>query len=246
MLRRGLYSLFACVMLMAGMVGTGVTAGTAHAVACRTWSHLPLEPGESNADVRHLQVRVAGWVTSGERLAYDGVYGARTEAAVRKFQKAYNLKVDGIAGEQTIRKINQLSDSDCTPIHFSYAELNRCNSSWAGGAVSASTAKRNALRVMWKLEAIRHKLGDDPITVSSGFRSDACQPAGSRADSRHRFGDAADLTAGSVARRCAYAIRGKTSGFSEILGQGYDGHNDHTHLAHDPSPYWAAPSCSGF
>ncbi|MDT0401932.1 MULTISPECIES: D-Ala-D-Ala carboxypeptidase family metallohydrolase [Streptomyces] len=245
MVRRALYSLLACVMLMIGMVGTGVTAGTAHAVACRTWSNLPLEPGESNEDVRQLQIRVAGWVTSGERLSYDGVYGDRTEAAVRKFQAAYNLDVDGVAGTQTITKINQLSDSDCTPIHFSYAELNRCNSTWAGGAVSAATAKANALKTMWKLEAIRHKLGDTSMTVSSGFRSDACQPPDSAPSSRHRYGDAADLT-GTLARRCSYAVQGKSAGFSEILGQGYAGHNDHTHLAHDPSPFWSAPGCSNF
>ncbi|MFE4174344.1 D-Ala-D-Ala carboxypeptidase family metallohydrolase [Streptomyces sp. NPDC056909] len=247
MLRRALHSLLATVMLMTGIiVGVGTTAGTAHAVACRTWSNLPLQPGESNEDVRQLQIRVAGWVASGERLSYDGVYGARTEAAVRRFQEAYNLAVDGVAGTQTITKINQLSDSDCTPIHFAYSELNRCNTTWAGGAVTAATAKSNALRTMWKLEAIRHKLGDNPITVSSGFRSDACQPPDSEPTSRHRYGDAADLTAGTVAARCAFAVKGKTSGFSEILGQGYEGHNDHTHLAHDPSPYWSAPGCASY
>lgn len=32
----------------------------------------------------------------------DGVYGSRTEAAVRKYQARYGLKVDGMAGPQTL------------------------------------------------------------------------------------------------------------------------------------------------
>ncbi|NUS28038.1 MAG: peptidase M15, partial [Streptomyces sp.] len=28
-----------------------------------------------------------------------------------------------------------------------------------------------------------------------------------------------------------------------ILGPGYPDHNDHTHVALDPSPYWSAPTC---
>jgi zinc D-Ala-D-Ala carboxypeptidase len=42
--------------------------------------------------------------------------------------------------------------------------------------VSASQARSNALRLMWQLEALRHALGDRRMTVSSGFRSLACNP----------------------------------------------------------------------
>ena len=38
-------------------------------------------------------------------IAADGVFGARTEAAVRLFQKVNNLVVDGIAGQVTWRKL---------------------------------------------------------------------------------------------------------------------------------------------
>ncbi|GAA3210244.1 hypothetical protein GCM10020256_08150 [Streptomyces thermocoprophilus] len=183
-----------------------------------------------------------GWVTSGERLAYDGRYGARTAAAVKRFQAAYGLTADGVAGPQTYSKIYALQDADCTPVHFSYAELNHCNSDWSGGAVSAATAKANALKTMWKLEAMRHALGDVPITVSSGFRSYACnRAAGGSATSRHLYGDAADLT-GSPSL-CRLAQQARTHGFSEILGPGYPDHNDHAHVALDPSPYWSAPKC---
>jgi len=89
---------------------------------------------------------------------------------------------------------------------------------------------------------MRHALGDVPITISSGFRSRACNDAvGGSATSRHLYGDAADLV-GSPSL-CRLAQQARTHGFSEILGPGYPGHNDHTHVAFDPSPYWSAPTC---
>ncbi|MFG2685371.1 D-Ala-D-Ala carboxypeptidase family metallohydrolase [Streptomyces sp. NPDC048405] len=242
MFRRVSRLLISFVMLMAGaVVGVGATAGAAHADSCYTWNRT-LSQGSSGSDVTQLQIRVAGWVTSGERLSYDGQYGARTAAAVKKFQAAYGLAADGVAGPATFSKIYALQDADCTPVHFTYAELNKCNSDWSGGAVSAATAKSNALKTMWKLEAMRHALGDVPITISSGFRSRACNSAvGGSSTSRHLYGDAADLT-GSPSF-CRLAQQARTHGFSEILGPGYPGHNDHTHVAFDPSPYWSAPNC---
>lgn len=242
MLRRASRLLLSFVMLMAFMVvGVGATTGTAQADSCYSWNRT-LSQGSSGSDVTQLQIRVAGWVTSGERLSYDGQYGARTAAAVRKFQAAYGLSADGVAGPATFSKIYALQDADCTPVHFDYAELNKCNSDWSGGAVSAAAARSNALKTMWKLEAMRHALGDVPITVSSGFRSRACNNAvGGSATSRHLYGDAADLV-GSPSL-CRLAQQSRTHGFSEILGPGYPGHNDHTHVAFDPSPYWSAPTC---
>ncbi|MGV9253150.1 D-Ala-D-Ala carboxypeptidase family metallohydrolase [Streptomyces sp. NPDC003697] len=242
MFRRAARMFVSFVMLMAGVaVGVGATSGTAHADECYTWSRT-LSEGSSGSDVTQLQIRVAGWVTSGERLSYDGQYGARTTAAVKKFQAAYGLTADGVAGQQTFNKIYSLQDADCTPVHFGYAELNRCNSDWSGGAVPAATAKANALKTMWKLEAMRHALGDVPLTISSGFRSYACNnAAGGSSTSRHLYGDAADLT-GSPSF-CRLAQEARTHGFSEILGPGYPGHDDHTHVALDPSPYWSAPTC---
>ncbi|NBE56603.1 D-Ala-D-Ala carboxypeptidase family metallohydrolase [Streptomyces boluensis] len=242
MLRRTARSLGLFVMVMAcALLGVGATAGTAHADDCYSWSRT-LSQGASGSDVTQLQIRVAGWVTSGERLSYDGQFGARTTAAVKKFQSAYGLSADGVAGPDTFSKIYALQDADCTPVHFTYAELNKCNSDWSGGAVPAATAKANALKTMWKLEAMRRALGDVPLTISSGFRSHACNDAvGGAAGSRHLYGDAADLT-GSPSL-CRLAQQSRTHGFSEILGPGYPGHNDHTHVAFDPSPYWSAPTC---
>jgi N-acetylmuramoyl-L-alanine amidase len=59
-----------------------------------------LAPGEDGEAVRDLQHRLAvlGYETA---AAEDGVYGDNTAAAVRAFQTARGLRVDGICGRQT-------------------------------------------------------------------------------------------------------------------------------------------------
>lgn len=243
MFRRTARLLPSLVMVMvASLAGVVATAGTAQADGCYTWSRT-LSQGASGADVTQLQIRVAGHAGYGGVLAIDGDYGPATAAAVKRFQSAYGLGADGVAGSATFSKLYALQDDDCTPVHFSYSELNRCNSTWAGGAVSAATAKSNALRTMWKLEAMRHALGDQPITVTSGFRSYACNDAvGGASGSRHLYGDAADLGAGPHSL-CKLAQQARSHGFNGILGPGYPGHGDHTHLDHRASRFWSASSC---
>ncbi|MCR6489620.1 D-Ala-D-Ala carboxypeptidase family metallohydrolase [Amycolatopsis sp. OK19-0408] len=210
--------------------------------ACYSWGRT-LAQGASGDDVRQLQIRVAGYPGYGGVLAIDGQFGPGTKAAVTRFQQAYGLGADGIAGPATFAKIYQLQDNDCTPVNFGYAELNRCNSDWSGGNVPAATAKANALVSMWKLQAMRHAMGDRPIVVNGGFRSVACNNAvGGAAASRHLYGDAVDLGAGAQGF-CGLARQARNHGFAEILGPGYPGHSDHTHVAHRSGRFWSASSC---
>ncbi len=186
---------------------------------------------------------MAGWPGYNSVLAIDGSYGPATTAAVKRFQAAYGLAADGVAGPATQAKIYALQDNDCTPIHFTYPELNKCNSTWAGGKVAAGTAKANALSSMWKLEALRHALGDKSIRVTSGFRSASCNAAvGGASNSRHMYGDAVDLGA-SPHSLCTLAKQARYHGFRGILGPGYSGHNDHVHVNQGPNRHWSAPSC---
>ncbi|MPZ97421.1 MAG: peptidase M15 [Propionibacteriales bacterium] len=246
MYRRLSRLLSAGALLLAGLVGSvvggAVVAAPAHADACYTWGRT-LSQGASGADVRQLQIRVSGYPGFGGVLALDGDFGPGTKSAVTRFQQAYGLSADGVAGPQTFTKIYALQDGDCTPANFSYAELNNCNSSWSGGAVSAAQAKANALVSMWKLQAMRHALGDQPIRVTSGFRSHACNDAvGGAPSSRHLYGDAVDLGSGPHSL-CTLARQARNHGFRGILGPGYPGHSDHTHVDHRSSRFWSASGC---
>jgi zinc D-Ala-D-Ala carboxypeptidase len=210
--------------------------------ACYTWGRT-LAQGASGDDVRQLQIRVAGYPGYGGVLSLDGAFGPATKAAVTRFQQAYGLAADGIAGPATFAKLYDLQDNDCTPVNFAYSELNHCNSDWSGGRVSASQAKANALVTMWKLQALRHAMGDRPLVVNGGFRSVSCNTAvGGATNSRHLYGDAADLGAGAQGF-CTIAKQARNHGFTEILGPGYPDHNDHVHVALRSGQLWSAPNC---
>lgn len=241
-LRRLGRALTACaVTAVAVLAGVTVTSSPAQADGCYTWNRV-LKAGATGEDVRQLQIRVSGYPGYGARLALDGSYGPATQSAVIRFQQAYGLAADGVAGPATQAKLYELQDNDCTPINFSYAEMNRCNSTWSGGAVSASTAKFNALVAMWKLQAMRRALGNVSINISSGFRSYSCNSAvGGASNSRHLYGDGVDLT-GSPSL-CRLAQQARYHGFTGILGPGYPGHNDHTHLGNPANRSWSAPTC---
>lgn len=222
--------------------GPATPADVGAADGCYTWNRT-LSQGASGDDVRQLQVRVAGYPGYGGVLALDGVFGPGTKAAVTRFQQAYGLAADGIAGPATFGKIYELQDDDCTPVNFTFAELNRCNGDWSGGNVSPAQARANALVSMWKLQALRHAMGDRPVVVNGGFRSVACNNAvGGAPASRHLYGDAVDLGAGAQGF-CGLAQQARNHGFAEILGPGYPGHDDHTHVAARSGQFWSAPTC---
>jgi zinc D-Ala-D-Ala carboxypeptidase len=246
MTRRLRHLAVASALALTGVLVTAVTgpASVAHADACYTWGRT-LRRGMSGSDVTQLQIRIAGYPGFGGVLAIDGAFGPATEAALRRFQSAYGLAVDGIAGPQTYSRLYALQDDDCTPAHFSYGEMDDgCGGSgFDGGAVSTATARSNALRTMWKLEAMRHALSDRPLIVTSGFRSRSCNAAvGGASNSRHLYGDAADLVSGHFSL-CTLARQARNHGFRGILGPGYPGHNDHAHVDHRSSRFWSAPSC---
>jgi zinc D-Ala-D-Ala carboxypeptidase len=244
-------------MILVGSIGVtqAASVGSAAADGCYTWSRT-LRLGTSGADVKELQIRIAGFTASHDVVVPDGAFGQKTYDALRRFQTSYGLAADGVASATTYNKIYALQDNDCSPIHFTFAEFfNDCNPSlgFSGGPISAIAVKTNVLRLMWKLEGLRHKLGDRPITVTSGVRNNACNASvGGASNSQHRYGTGADLVGLPL---CTLASASRTAGLSGIIGPGSpDGnHEDHTHVDSRyentssgttfQSFYWSAPRC---
>ncbi|MGY4921076.1 D-Ala-D-Ala carboxypeptidase family metallohydrolase [Streptomyces sp. 900105755] len=191
-------------------------SGTAQAYS---WSRT-LTQGATGADVTELQIRVAGWAAdsaSRSRVSIDGDFGPGTAAAVRRFQAAYGLSADAEVGPNTQAKLNSLEQSDGSTLHFNWSEfVNQSDGTFNGGKLSASQVKENVRRCMYKLEALRKKLGDKPITVNSGFRSIAHNAEiGGASDSMHLYGTAADLDVPGVATKTVYQ-KAETCGFSGL------------------------------
>lgn len=217
----------------------------AQADECYTWSRT-LNSGATGSDVSELQIRVAGWVPRGQVMGVDGSYGPQTKTAVTNFQRAYGLVADGIAGPATFSKIYALQDADCSPAHFTWAEVSQnCGRGLNGdGSVPLATVRANLKRAMWQAEALRHQLGDHPLRVTSGFRDKACDgyPYG-----QHTYGKAIDLVPGDGGTTiCSIAKQARYAGFGGIFGPGYPDHHDHAHVDTRSTITWDADACSGW
>lgn len=64
-----------------------------------------LSKGSTGEDVKALQILLIGKGYSCGKWGADGDFGAATEEAVRKYQKANGLSVDGIVGQATWSKL---------------------------------------------------------------------------------------------------------------------------------------------
>lgn len=178
-----------------------------------------LRVGSTGADVRELQIRVAGWAADAPARTYvavDGEFGPATEAAVVRFQRAYGLGANGVVARETHDALNALESTDGTR-HFTFAEFHsKDGSAFAGGKVSPGTVRENVRVLMYKLEALRRKAGNAPVTINSGFRSTSHNAAvGGAPNSQHMYGITADLVVRGKTTRQVYVIA-ETCGFSGL------------------------------
>lgn len=76
----------------------------------RSYPGVPLRQGSAGEDVRILQRqlnRISDNYPAIPKLLVDGFFGVETEAAVREFQRIFNLTPDGIVGKATWYKIKK-------------------------------------------------------------------------------------------------------------------------------------------
>ena len=81
-----------------------------------------LRSGSTGEDVKKLQNALIGAGYDVGKSGADGIYGANTESAVRKYQQDNGLSVDGIAGDMTLGRLygNSEQKSGFVPTRETY------------------------------------------------------------------------------------------------------------------------------
>jgi zinc D-Ala-D-Ala carboxypeptidase len=141
--------------------------------------------------------------------------------------RTYGLSADGIAGPQTHNLLNSLEDSDGSTVNFAFSEFySKDGSGFSGGNTGSTQVRENVRRLMYKLEALRKKLGNPPVVINSGFRSITHnRNVGGASNSMHTYGIAADVDpSGKTPAQVAEVA--KTCGFSGIIKYSTFVHND--------------------
>ena len=108
---------------------------------------MNLSYGSRGDEVKRLQTALNG---QGYGLSVDGIYGPKTQAAVRDYQSRNSLAVDGIAGEKTQQWLYNASVSLTRPTPTPKPPVTaapddggrlkpRPNSPWVSGVVVSGT-----------------------------------------------------------------------------------------------------------
>lgn len=201
----------------------------------------PLNRRDRGADVKALEIRVAGWFShhNQTQLPVNHYFGHRTSVAVRHFKNHYGLKSNGVAGRDVFEVFRRLQSKDGSTRHFDWSEFTQnANSScgaqanayagtFRGGAISFHRVKSNVRRMMWRLESVRAKAGANPVGINSGFRSVSYNDCiGGASASQHMYGTAADNRVAGINNRRARGI-GKNS---QVQGIGCYSSSSHNHF----------------
>lgn len=200
-------------------VGIGLASAGVLPAAASTGPR-ELRTGMAGADVRELQIRVAGWASEGARqtfLAVSGTFDAATEAAVRRFQHAHGLPANGVVNAATHDRLAALAAADGSTAHFEWAQFAGSDGGdFTGGAVDVAAVRENVRRLMYKLEALRHKLGEREVVVHSGFHGTKHQARlPGPAAGTHPGGHAADIAVVGLSTYAVYRAA-QTCGFSGL------------------------------
>jgi peptidoglycan hydrolase-like protein with peptidoglycan-binding domain len=70
---------------------------------------ITLRTGDRGDQVRQLQALLNRDYPAYSKLDEDGIFGPKTEAVIREFQRRAGLPVNGIAGRETMAKLDELT-----------------------------------------------------------------------------------------------------------------------------------------
>lgn len=126
----------------------------------------------------------------------DGIWGAQSEAATRKFQSDYGLDVDGVFGPATEKRILEVVGNGESPVlnwdeikYFTREEF-RCK---CGGKYCDGFSAEPSPKLVRVADRVREHLGASAL-VSSGVRCETHNAnVGGVYNSRHLTGKAMDF-----------------------------------------------------
>jgi peptidoglycan hydrolase-like protein with peptidoglycan-binding domain len=96
-----------CCLTVDGIVGSQTWSYIDAITPYANKLHSTLSQSKSNnpSEVKYLQARLNQLARQGKSgtttIAVDGLFGSQTEARVRQFQTDFNLRVDGLVGNNT-------------------------------------------------------------------------------------------------------------------------------------------------
>lgn len=99
-----------------------LSLGVSFSPAAQPAYALVLKQGSTGSTVKTLQQKLKNWgYYTG---AVDGIYGAKTVAAVKYFQRKNGLTADGIAGPKTLAAMGISSGSSSATSSYSNSDIN--------------------------------------------------------------------------------------------------------------------------
>lgn len=107
------------------------------------FGHRTLKKGCKGYDVKALQQALIDLGYSCGSYGADGDFGSKTKDAVMAFQHDHGLEVDGIAGEKTFAKLNDLMPDNGDPEEVKYLKIRV-----TGGTVNVRTQPSTAGKIV--------------------------------------------------------------------------------------------------
>lgn len=131
-------------------------------------AYTKLSQGKSGSEVMAMQKALN---LLGYNLKEDGKFGSGTKKAVENFQKTYGLKVDGIAGNQTLEKLYSLTNGNApAPTQAPILSPTKAPSASAGSTSYQKLQRGDKNSRVADMQRALTKLGF-PLTADGNFGS---------------------------------------------------------------------------